>query len=112
MAVYAATKAYVLSFSEALAQEVRESGVSVTALCPGPTPTEFHQRAGIGLSRLTKRNLLETETVARMGYRGLMRNKAVVIPGWNNRLCLLALRVLPRHVAVSLARRIQESRRS
>jgi len=110
MAVYAATKAYVLSFSEALVNEVRERGVSVTALCPGPTPTEFQQRAGMGLSRLTKGNLMPAETIARMGYRGLMRNKAVVIPGWRTRGCLFALRVLPRSVALRLARRIQESR--
>ncbi|MDP3723131.1 MAG: SDR family oxidoreductase [Candidatus Omnitrophota bacterium] len=112
MAVYAATKAYVLSFSEALANEVRELGVSVTALCPGPTPTGFQQRAGMGLSRLTQGNLMRAETIAWLGYRGLMRKQAVVVPGWKNQLGVWTLRLLPRKLGVRLARTVQESRRS
>ncbi|MBI3021739.1 MAG: SDR family oxidoreductase [Candidatus Omnitrophica bacterium] len=112
MAVYAATKAYVLSFSEALANEVRELGVSVTALCPGPTPTGFQQRAGMGLSRLTQGNLMRAETIAWLGYRGLMRKQAVVVPGWKNHLSVWTLRLLPRNLGVRLARTVQESRRA
>ena len=111
MAVYAATKAYVLSFSEALANDVREWGVSVTALCPGPTPTGFQQRAGMGLSRLTQGTLMSAQTIAWMGYRGLMRNQAVVVPGWKNQLCVWGLRLVPRNFMVRLARTVQESRR-
>ena len=110
MAVYSATKAYVLLFSEALANELRGSGVSVTALCPGPTLTGFQERAGIGLARLMRGNLMSAAAVAQIGYHGLMRNKTVVIPGWSTRLGALALRLLPRNTAAQVARMIQESR--
>jgi short-subunit dehydrogenase len=109
-AVYAASKAYVLSFSEALANELRGRGVSVTTLCPGPTPTAFQQRAGVGLARLSRGNLMSAEAVARIGYRGLMRGKHVVIPGWTNRGWVLMTRILPRHLVVQLAQKVQESR--
>lgn len=110
MAVYYASKAYVLSFSEALANEVRGSGVSVTALCPGPTPTGFQQRSGMQSSRLLRGNLTGVERVAQEGYRGLMRGATVVIPGLRNRLLALVVRLLPRTLVTRIVRRIQESR--
>src|ERR1700675_4553377 len=74
MAVYYATKAYVLSFSEALAEELRNSGVTVTALCPGPTITEFQEKAGLEMTRLFRSPLvMDAPTVARAGYEGMMR---------------------------------------
>lgn len=112
MAVYYATKAYVLSLSEALANELRGTGVTVTALCPGPTPTGFQERSKMQTSRLMTGNLLDAETVARAGYRGLMRGKTVVIPGVRNRLLAFAVRLLPRHVVTRLVRLIQASRDS
>ena len=110
MAVYYATKAYVLSLSEALADELRGTGVTVTALCPGPTPTGFQKRSKMETSRLMTGNLLDAETVARAGYRGLMRGKTVVIPGVRNRLLAFAVRLLPRNVVTRLVRLIQASR--
>src|SRR5438270_1795 len=72
MAVYYASKAYVLSFTEAIAAEVERSGVTVTALCPGPTDTGFQKRAGVENSPLFRANTMTSRDVARIGYRGLM----------------------------------------
>ncbi|MGA7377613.1 MAG: SDR family oxidoreductase, partial [Candidatus Sulfotelmatobacter sp.] len=85
MAVYYATKAYVLSFSEALANEVAGTGVVVSCFCPGATDTGFQKRAGIENSRLFKKiGAMNVETVARDGYRGLMAGKTLVISGTRN----------------------------
>ena len=112
MAVYYATKAYVLSFSEALGNETAGTGVTVTALCPGPTITEFQKRAGLEMTRLFKSPLvMDAPTVARAGYDGMMRGKRVVVPGATNRTLVQALRVTPRRLAAAVARRIQESKR-
>lgn len=103
MAVYYASKAYTLSFSEALAEELRGSGVTVTALCPGYVPTGFQARAGIQQAPSgTISEILDARTVAEIGYRGLMRGDPVVIPGFRNRLSVLAVRLAPR----SLVRRL------
>jgi len=107
MAVYYATKAYVLHFTEALAAELGEgTGVSVTALCPGPTRTGFQAAAGIEGTRLLRSALvMESEAVARAGYRGLMEGKPVVIPGVKNRMVAWAVRLLPRAAVTRLVRR-------
>jgi short-subunit dehydrogenase len=97
LSVYYATKAFVLHFSEALHEEVREHGVTVTTLCPGATHTEFHARAGMDDSRFMKfLQFMRADDVARQGYDGLMSGKAVVVPGLLNRLTVLALRFTPR----------------
>lgn len=112
MAVYYATKAYVLSFSEALANETAGKGVTVTALCPGPTRTEFQKRAGVGETRLFRGPLVrDAKSVALAGYRGMMRGKRVVIPGLANRLLVQAERVTPRRWVTAVTRRVQETRR-
>ena len=110
MAVYYATKAYVLSFSEALANELRETGVVVTALCPGPTRTAFHQRAGLASSRLFTGKAMDAIAVARIGYRGLLRRQTVVIPGLQNRLLAFAVKLTPRDIVTQVVRKIQEGR--
>jgi len=115
MAVYYATKAYVLSFSEALHGELRKRGVRVTALCPGPVATEFAERAGIVGSpagRLAP-GLLSTsaEQVAEQGYRGLMRGRRVVVPGVANRLVTFIVPFVPRGLLISLVRHRQARRR-
>src|SRR3954447_25308615 len=96
MSVYNASKAYVISFSVGLRRELRPKGIRVTALCPGPVPTEFQARAGIldvhyppGFDR-------SAEDVARQGYRGLMRGRSVVVPGMHNKLVPWLPRFLPR----------------
>jgi short-subunit dehydrogenase len=97
MAVYYATKAYVLSLSEAIAHELKGNGVTVTALCPGPTRSGFQARAGVEETRLVHSPLLmEARVVARAGYRALMRGQAVVVPGVLNRLLLFSQRITPR----------------
>ncbi len=109
MAVYYATKAFVLSFSEALAEETAGTGVTVTALCPGPIDTGFAARAGIEGSRLLRGPLvLPAAQVAEAGYRGALEGKRVVIPGLANKLMVEGLRLLPRSVAASLAGRAHE----
>jgi len=111
MAVYYATKAYVLSLSEALANETAGSGVTVTALCPGPTLTEFQKQAGVDKTRLFAGPLVsDARTVALFGYRAMQRGKRVAIPGMANRLLVAAERVTPRRLVTAVARRIQESR--
>ncbi len=112
MTVYYASKAYVLSFSEGLAEEVRGSGVTVTALCPGPTETGFQQRAAMEESRLVKGVRLQSAAdVAKAGYAGMLAGKTVVIPSWSDRVTTIAPRFVPRAVVPRLVRRAQESDR-
>jgi uncharacterized protein len=96
MAVYFATKAFVLSFSEALHEEVKKKGVTVSALCPGPTSTEFGKVAGFGPSNLLDRVAADSPSVVRAGLAGLERGKAIVIPGWMNKATAQAGRIFPR----------------
>ena len=100
MAVYYASKAYVLSFSEALQHELSRRGIRVTALCPGPVPTEFQARAGLRGDRAQSALLsLSAERVARIGYRGFMRGKRVVVAGIGNQIAVFLLRIVP-HAAL------------
>ena len=108
MAVYYASKAYVLSFSEALANELRSSGVTVTALCPGPTRTGFQARGGLQDSKLVQGEIADARSVAEAGYAGLMAGKTIVIPGFTNKLVPLMSRLLPRRVVPEIVRRAQE----
>ena len=110
MAVYYASKAYVLSFSEALANELRGSGVSVTVLCPGPTKTEFQRRAGVEETQLMRSGIMDARAVAVAGYRGLMTGRTVVIPGTRNRVLAAAVKFLPRSLVTRVVRNIQEKR--
>ena len=111
MAVYYATKAYVLSFSEALADELRDTGVTVTALCPGPTATGFAAEAGMEESRLFKLSKpMPSEKVARYGIRAMERGKRVAIPGIANKLLTQSIRVSPRRLVTAIVRKLQESR--
>jgi len=96
MAVYYATKAFVLSFTEALHHELKGSGIRVSALCPGPTATEFGSVAGTNISSALDRITGDAVSVVRAGLRGLDRNKAVVIPGWANKTTANISRILPR----------------
>lgn len=104
MAVYYASKAYVLSFSEALSEETRGTGVSVTALCPGPTKTEFQSRANMEGSRLVRLGLQDARSVAAVGYRAMMKGRAVAIPGFANKLLALSVRVSPRFLVRRVVR--------
>jgi short-subunit dehydrogenase len=111
MAVYYATKAYVLHFSEAVGNELKDSGVTVTCLCPGATATEFHKRAGATDLNLLRYGVMDAGTVAEDGYRGLMSGKPVVISGFKNWLVAQSVRFSPRQLVIAIARKLQESRR-
>jgi short-subunit dehydrogenase len=108
MAVYFATKAYVLSFSEALANELAGTGVTVTCLCPGATATEFHKRAKATGQRLLKFGSMDAHTVAEDGYRALIAGKPVVISGFKNWLVAQSVRFSPRRLVTAIARKTQE----
>lgn len=109
MAVYFATKAYVLSFSEAIANELQGTGVSVTALCPGPTESAFHKITGMADTKLVKdKKMMDAATVAKIGYHGLMANKTVVIPGLKNQIQAEMVRFIPRNIVTKLVRLMQE----
>lgn len=96
MAVYYATKAYVLSFSEAIARELEGTGVSVTALCPGPTESGFQERADMSDSKLVQSGLMSAAEVVEQGYRGLTQGKTIIIPGATNKIGALLPRFIPR----------------
>jgi short-subunit dehydrogenase len=108
MAVYFATKAYVLHLSEALTSELSESGVTVTCLCPGATATEFHKRANAAGQRLLRFGSMDAHTVAEDGYRALMTGKPVVISGFKNWLLAQSVRFSPRGLVTAIARKMQE----
>jgi len=111
MAVYYATKAFVLSFSEAIANELSGSGITVTALCPGPTETQFQKDAGLEQTRLFTGPLVtDARSVARAAYDGLKRGKRIVIPGLGNKLLVQAVRIMPRRAVTAVTRRVQEKR--
>jgi short-subunit dehydrogenase len=104
MAVYYATKAYVISFSEALHDELAGRGVKVTCLCPGPTATEFAAAAQLEKSRMFKMRPMTAAEVARIGYRAFRRGKLLVVTGWMNYLGTLGARYSPRFVARGIAK--------
>jgi uncharacterized protein len=111
MAVYYATKAYVLSFSEALHRELKPKGVRVTVLCPGPVPTGFQARAGMSDDALPRILTRSAEQVARDGYRGLVQGRRVVVPGSANRVVTTAVRFTPHRILLDLIARQQRGRR-
>jgi short-subunit dehydrogenase len=112
MAVYYASKAYVLSFSEALHSELKPRGVRVSVLCPGPVPTEFAARAGI-TGDMAPGFLTQTaEVVAQAGYRGLMRGQRVIVPGLANRLVTLLIGLVPHRLLLAVVDARQSKRRA
>ncbi|MFN8601784.1 MAG: SDR family oxidoreductase [Candidatus Binatia bacterium] len=106
MAVYYASKAFVNSFSEALAYELDGTGVTVTVSCPGATETEFAGHAGNDSSLLFKLGAADSMSVAREGYAAMMAGRRMVVHGVTNRLGVQALRVSPRAVVIGLAARL------
>jgi short-subunit dehydrogenase len=108
MAIYYATKAYVLSFSEALSYELRQTNITVTALAPGATATNFESRANLGESRLFKSGTMTADEVARSGYNALMAGKRLVIPGTKNKLLASAIRFLPRKTVLKIVHYVQD----
>jgi uncharacterized protein len=103
MAVYFATKAFVLSLTEALHEELRPHGVKVSCLCPGPTRTEFGEVAGFAGNATFDRIAMNARDVVEIGLKGLEANRAVVIPGWMNKLTAASTRFAPRSVVRKVA---------
>lgn len=110
MSVYYASKAYVLSLSEALAEEVRGQGVVVTALCPGPVHTEFGKVAGVETFGELEQLAVDVRTVAEQAFAGFSSGKRVVIPGWRNRLLAILSKVAPRSLAAKVVMALQGSK--
>jgi len=110
MAVYYATKAYVLSFTEALHYELKGSGLKISTLCPGPTRSHFQENAGIGHVAIFTYASMEASTVAEAGYRGFVKGKSVVIPGLLNKCMAFSVRFTPRWLIPMVVHRLQEER--
>jgi uncharacterized protein len=110
LSVYYASKAYVLHLSEALSYELRGTGVTVTALCPGATATGFQESARMSSSKLFSRAVMEASRVAEAGYQGMMRGQAIVVPGLRNKFLSKSYRFFPRAVVTAVVKRIQESK--
>lgn len=109
MAVYYATKAYVLSFSEAVDNEVRDQGISITALCPGATESGFQAAAAMEESNLVKgRKLPGSKEVAEYGYAAMLKGKTVAIHGFMNWIMANSVRFIPRSIVVKVTRKIQD----
>jgi uncharacterized protein len=105
-AVYCASKAYVLSFSEALAEELRGTGVSVTTLCPGPTRTKFAERADMTETKIFQGRLAGAREVAEAGYNALMQERTTLVVGLANRLLVFSLRFSPRTLVARVAKNL------
>ena len=107
MAVYYASKAYVLSFSEALWEEARGTGVKVSCLCPGPTVSKFRERAGTGKTRLARSGAMPTMTVAKKGYDAFQNNKRVIVTGAKNAFQAWLVKFIPRPTLLRMVRNVQ-----
>ena len=112
MAVYYASKAYVLSFTEALHSEFKSRGVRVSVLCPGPVPTEFAARAGAKKGLAPNILTQSAEFVAQQGYDGLMQGRRVVVPGLLNKLIVMLIRLFPHRLLLAIVASRQARRRS
>ncbi|MDX9857301.1 MAG: SDR family oxidoreductase [candidate division Zixibacteria bacterium] len=107
VAVYYASKAYVLSFTEALAEELAETSVTVSCLCPGPTKTEFAEIAGLDTSTLFRLGMADARKVAEAGVRGFRNRQVVILPGIRNKLTPPAIRVSPRSMVRKIVKKLQ-----
>lgn len=109
MSVYYASKAFVLHFSEAISNELEGSGVTVTALCPGPTASGFQDAADLNESKLVKgRKLPDAKSVAEYGYKSMFKGKVVAIHGLMNTIMAIGIRFTPRSLVVKMARKLQD----
>lgn len=99
MNVYYASKAYVLSFTEALHEEYKDKGIRVSCICPGPVATDFQTRAGIKKSNAAKRYMMTSKEVAEVGYKGYKKGKLIIIPGFKNKLLIFINKLMPRSIS-------------
>ena len=108
MSVYFASKAYVMSFTEAIANELKGTGVTATTLCPGPTQSEFATAAGLETMGVEGQNLPTSAEVAEFGYRAMLAGQTVAVHGFRNRVLAFLVRFLPRDTMTQLVRQVQE----
>ena len=109
MANYYASKAYILSFSEALREELRKTNVTISVLCPGPTATEFEKSSNLtGSGLFSKLKVMTAKEVAEIAYRDFTKKKRIIIPGFMNKLAVLGAKISPRRLTVRLVRKLQE----
>ncbi|MDD2681059.1 MAG: SDR family oxidoreductase [Patescibacteria group bacterium] len=109
MSVYYATKAFVLHFSEAIANELKDKNITLTTICPGPTASNFKQSANLNNSRLMKkRNLPSSRSVAEFSYQAMIKGRVIAIPGFSNWLLSKLVNIIPRPLVVKMVRKIQE----
>lgn len=108
MAVYYASKAFVVSFSQALSSELEGTGVTVSVLCPGPTATEFQKRAFLEDSSSLGVVMMNAKEVSEIGFRGLMTEKRIIVPGLRNKLQVFLIRFIPTNILLSIIRKINE----
>jgi hypothetical protein len=101
----------VLNFSEAIANELQGTGVTVTCLCPGPTTTEFHKRANMEDSRLLRFGRMDAAAVAEDGYQAMLAGRPLVIAGLQNWVGAQSVRLAPRRLITAVVRKIQEKSR-
>ncbi len=108
--IYYASKAFVVSFSEAIGDELAGTGVTVTALCPGPVETEFIEKANLRKANSLARQI-SPRGVAQAGYRAMLQGKAIIVPGLANKIMIhFGLRLLPRRVATAISRKLLEKK--
>ncbi|MFT3880882.1 MAG: SDR family oxidoreductase [Gemmatales bacterium] len=111
MAMYYATKAFVLSFSEAVHHEIRKTGVTVTCVCPGPTPTEFQTQAKMEETKMfNSRMMVDPVTVAKVGYEAMQKGKRLIIPGKLTNVLAFATRLTPRSMVLRVSERMQKGK--
>lgn len=109
MANYYASKAYILSFSEALREELRETNIVISVLCPGPTETEFEKSSDLKGSGLFSRlKVMTAKEVAKIAYRDFVKRKRIIIPGFMNKLAVLSAKILPRALTIRFVKKLQE----
>ena len=109
MAVYYATKNYVLAFGEALSEELKGTGITISTLCPGPTYSDFQATANMENSKLVKgKKMMTSAEVAQIGFKGLKAKKAIVVPGLMNKIQVLAPRFLPRRLMKTILANMQK----
>ncbi len=109
MAVYYATKNYVLAFGEALSEELKGTGITISTLCPGPTYSDFQATANMENSKLVKgKKMMTSAEVAKIGFKGLKAKKAIVVPGLMNKIQILAPRFLPRRLMKTILANMQK----
>ncbi len=108
MAVYYASKSYVISFSEALSSELKDTGVTVSVLCPGPTKTGFQAKAEMKKSDFVSLGVMEARDVALCGYKGMLKGKTIIIPGFLNKLLVFGGKLIPRKLLTALAKSTQK----